>query len=183
MKRAVLLMILAGSTSLVAAGATVGADSAAAASARTEVKAVDAWEVTCSYDKNDRKIGCNALLRISEGATPATAKEPAQPARVIMVWALSKANDGSLYSSFQTLSGVRIPPGVQLKMGSAPPRTVPFDSCGTNACVAIAQMDSNFVQQASAAAQVQATVQSADGRAYTATFAPKGIDKAIAVVR
>jgi invasion protein IalB len=176
-------MILAGSTSLVAAGATVGADSAAAASARTEVKAVDAWEVTCSYDKNDRKIGCNALLRISEGATPATAKEPAQPARVIMVWALSKANDGSLYSSFQTLSGVRIPPGVQLKMGSAPPRTVPFDSCGTNACVAIAQMDSNFVQQASAAAQVQATVQSADGRAYTATFAPKGIDKAIAVVR
>jgi invasion protein IalB len=162
---------------------TIGADSGAAVSARTEIKAVDAWEVTCSYDKDDRKIGCNALLRITQAGTAATAKEPAQPPRVIMVWALSKANDGSLYSEFQTLSGVRIQPGVQLKMGSAAPRTVPFDSCGTNACVAIAAMDPAFVQQANSATQVEATVQGTDGKAYTATFAPKGIDRAIAAVR
>jgi invasion protein IalB len=171
---------------LLAAGSFDGAAAAEPAQpavpARTEINAMDAWEVNCAYDKDNRKLGCSAVLRVTQPASQASATEPARPERVFMVWALSKANDGAVYSSFQTLTGIRVQPGLQLKLDAAAPRMVPFDSCGTTTCVAIAPMDSDFLRQARSATQIQATVQGADGRAYTATFVPKGIDRAIAAV-
>ncbi len=162
--------------------AAVSAQAPALAPARTEITTMDTWQVTCAFDKENRKIGCNAVLRVTQPGVPATGTEPARPARVFMVWALSKATNGSVYSSFQTLTGVRVQPGLQLKLDSAAPRTIPFDSCGTSFCVAIAAMDSEFLKQARAVSQIQATVQSSDGKAYTATFIPRGIDRAIGAV-
>ena len=181
----VLAFLAAGFGSTLAMGAAPTAPTGPAAPAvpvRTEITTMDTWQVTCSYDKDNRKLGCNAVLRVTQPGTPATDKEPARAARVFMVWALSKANDGSVYSSFQTLTGVRVQPGLQLKLDSAMPRTIPFDSCGTASCVAIAAMDPEFLKQARGVSQIQATVQSVDGRAYTATFAPKGLDRAILAV-
>jgi invasion protein IalB len=165
------------------APASPNAPAAPAAAVRTEITTMDTWEATCSYDKDNRKIGCNAVLRVKQEPTPASGKEPAHPGRIFMLWALSKANDGTLYSSFETLTGVRVQPGLQLKLDAAPPRIIPFDSCGTSSCVAIAKMEPDFVKQAGGASQIQATVLGTDGKAYTATFAPKGIDRAILAVR
>jgi len=180
MKRAITaLFVVCAAASGAALAAASSPPAAPAVATRTEVTTLDTWEVTCSYDKDNRKIGCNAVLRVTQPGTPATDKEPARAGRVFMVWALSKANNGSLYSSFQTLTGVRVQPGLQLKLDSATPRTIPFDSCGTSSCVAIAAMDPDFLKQAQGVSQMQATVQSVDGKAYTATFVPKGIDRAI----
>jgi invasion protein IalB len=185
MKRLALVPVVLSAAICGSAGsalAAVSAPAAAPAPARTEITTVDTWQVTCAYDKDNRKIGCNAVLRVTQPGAPATDKQPARPARVFMVWAVSKANNGSVYSSFQTLTGVRVQPGLQLKLDSAAPRTIPFDSCGTSFCVAIAAMDPEFLKQVRGVSQIQATVQSSDGKAYTATFAPKGIDQAIRAV-
>jgi invasion protein IalB len=182
MKRVIARACIALTTGIGPALAAAAATTTPAAPVRTEITAMDTWQVTCSYDKDNRKLGCNAVLRVTQPGTPATDKEPSRPARVFMVWALSKANDGSVYSSFQTLTGVRVQPGLQLKLDSTTPRTIPFDSCGTSSCVAIAAMDPEFLKQAKSVSQIQATVQSVDGKAYTATFAPKGLDRAILAV-
>jgi invasion protein IalB len=182
MKRVLAPISAALAAILVGALATGSAPAAQAVPSRTEITSMDTWEVTCSYDKDNRKLGCNAVLRVTQPGATATDRTPSSPARVFMVWALSKANDGSVYSSFQTLTGVRVQPGLQLKLDSAAPRTIPFDSCGTSSCVAIAAMDPDFLKQARGVSQIQATVQSVDGKAYTATFAPKGIDRAILAV-
>jgi invasion protein IalB len=188
MKRVIVQLfsvLCAGPALAVAAATTTPATAPAiapAVPARTEITTMDTWQVTCLYDKDNHKLGCNAVLRVTQPGAPATDKEPSRPARVFMVWALSKANNGSVYSSFQTLTGVRVQPGLQLKLDSAAPRTIPFDSCGTSSCLAIAAMDPDFLKQAKGVTQIQATVQSADGKAYTATFAPKGLDRAILAV-
>ncbi|MEJ0005122.1 MAG: invasion associated locus B family protein [Steroidobacteraceae bacterium] len=171
-------------SAMATASAVSAADSAPLtplAAVRTEITTMDTWQVTCGFDKDNHKIGCNAVLSVKQSAA-APNTTAGTPMRVFMVWALSKANDGAIYSSFQTLTGVRVPPGLQLKMDAGQAHTVPFDSCGTSSCIAITKMEPDFVKQASSAKQIQATVQSSDGRAYTATFAPKGIDRAIQAV-
>ena len=172
------LAVAGGPLALAASSAPATPDAAQ----RTEITTVDDWEVTCAFDKGNRKVGCNAVLRVTQPGAPATGNEPARPDRVFIVWALSRAADGRVYSSFQTLTGVRVQPGLQLKFDSTAPRTIPFDSCGATFCVAIAAMDPQFLTMARGVSQIQATVQATDGRAYTATFAPKGIDRAISAV-
>ncbi len=150
---------------------------------RTEIKSVDQWEVTCLYGQDDKKIGCNAILRVYQQDPAASENAAPPPPRVIMVWALSKPENGALVSTFQTPTGLRVAPGLDLKLDGGAAHTVPFDSCGTAACLALTTMDAGFIKQLSTATKVDATIQGVDGRAYTFTFNPKGVDKAIAAVR
>lgn len=145
---------------------------------RTESKAVDAWQVNCNFGKNNQKLGCSAILKITQKIAAKTDKDKPQDS-VVMLWQIGKGSDGSYVSSIQTPTGVLIKPGVQLKLASVHGVTLTYVACDSSACTAGAVLDDNLIQQAKKAQTAEITLQSIDGKAYTYSFSPKGIDKAI----
>ena len=146
--------------------------------ARTESKAVDAWQVVCNFGKNNQKLGCAAILKITQKIAAKTDKDKPQDS-VVMLWQIGKGHDGSYVSSIQTPTGVLIKPGVQLKLASVHGVTLTYVACDSSACTAGAVLDDNLLQQAKKAQTAEIILQSIDGKAYTYSFSPKGIDKAI----
>jgi len=145
---------------------------------RTESKAVDAWQVNCNFGKNNQKLGCSAILKITQKIAAKTDKDKPQDS-LVMLWQISKGRDGSYVSSIQTPTGVLIKPGVQLKLASVHGVTLTYVACDSTACTAGAVMDDHLLQQAKKAQTAEIILQSIDGKAYTYSFSPKGIDKAI----
>lgn len=148
------------------------------AAIRTESKAVDAWQVICNFGKNNQKLGCSAILKITQKIAAKSDKDKPQDS-LVMLWQISKGRDGSYVSSIQTPTGVLIKPGVQLKLASVHGVTLTYVACDSSACTAGAVMDDNLLQQAKKAQTAEIVLQSIDGKAYTYSFSPKGIDKAI----
>lgn len=145
---------------------------------RTESKAVDAWQVNCNFGKNNQKLGCSAILKITQKIAAKTDKDKPQDS-VVMLWQIGKGSDGRYVSSIQTPTGVLIKPGVQLKLASVHGVTLTYVACDSSACTAGAVLDDNLLQQAKKAQTAEIVLQSIDGKAYTYSFSPKGIDKAI----
>jgi invasion protein IalB len=148
------------------------------AAIRTESKAVDAWQVNCNFGKNNQKLGCSAILKITQKIAAKTDKDKPQDS-VVMLWQIGKGSDGRYVSSIQTPTGVLIKPGVQLKLASVHGVTLTYVACDSSACTAGAVLDDNLLQQAKKAQTAEIVLQSIDGKAYTYSFSPKGIDKAI----
>ncbi len=146
---------------------------AAEAPARTEIKTLDAWSLTCRYGKDDKKIGCAALLRVTEK----------DHGKVVLVWTLGKSADGKIVGALETLTGVLIQPGVEIKLGSSATRVLPFTACTNAGCFANFAVDDAFLKEAASATTVEATILGVDSKKYTFTFSPKGMDKAIAAIR
>lgn len=149
------------------------ATSPAANTARTEIRTIEAWTVTCNFGADGARTGCSAVLRVTQRDTN----------RVVLVWTLARANDGRLFARIDTLPGVLITPGVELKFTSGAPRRLPYVACQPSGCVAEGPMDDAFIRQATASTSIETVVQGADGRAYNFTFAPTGINQAIDLVR
>lgn len=150
--------------------------------ARTESKAVDAWQVVCNFGKNNQKLGCSAILKITQkiaAKTDVKSDKDKTQESVVMLWQIGKGHDGSYVSSIQTPTGVLIKPGVQLKLASVHGVTLTYVACDSSACTAGAVLDDNLLQQAKKAQTAEIILQSIDGKAYTYSFSPKGIDKAI----
>jgi invasion protein IalB len=72
-----------------------------------------------------------------------------------------------------------IKPGVQFKLASVHGVTLTYVACDSNACTAGAVMDDHLLQQAKKSQTAEIILQSIDGKAYTYSFSPEGIDKAI----
>ena len=157
------------------------AQPATAGQARTELKSMGDWQVTCAYGANGAKVGCEAALRVLQAA-PAQQGKPASN-RVVLIWTLAKGANAVITSRIETQTGVLIAPGLQVSVDSAPPRILPFTYCTPASCTALVGMDAAFQQEANAARKAAFTVQAVDGQAYTYTFGPTGIDRALAAVR
>jgi len=175
-----ILLITAALSSLnvMAKDAEVSKDSAA----RIESKAVEAWQVTCSLAKDGKQSTCVAILKVTQQMTAKSEKDKPQET-VVMLWQIGKGQNGNLVSTIQTPTGVVIKPGVQLKLASAQAVTLPYVSCDRQACFAGLEMDDNLLKQAAVAQKVDIALQAIDGRVYTYSFSPKGIDKAIQAVK
>ena len=159
----------------------MAAQPAAADQARTEVKSLGDWQVSCVYGAKGAKVGCDAVLRVLQAA-PAQQGKPASN-RVVLIWTLSKGANAVITSRIEAQTGVLIAPGLQVGLDAGAARALPFAHCTPASCTALAQMDADFQQQAAAARKAAITVQAVDGEAYTYTFAPTGIDRALAAVR
>ena len=175
-----ILLITAALSSLnvMAKDAEVSKDTAA----KTESRVVDAWQVTCSIAKDGKQSACVAILKITQQTTVKSEKDKPQE-NVVMLWQIAKGQNGSLVSTIQTPTGVVIKPGLQLKLASAQAVTLPYVSCDRQACFAGLEMDDHLLKQAVAAQKIDIALQAIDGRVYTYSFSPKGIDKAIQAVK
>lgn len=157
-------------------------------SARVETTTYNSWTVSCRelLPVPSRK-SCSGLLRVID-----------QNQRPLMTWVIGLDKDGKLTAALRTptgvtlkdstsgatFTGILIKNGVDLKLGNAAVRHLPYVSCEPQWCEASIPMGDEFVGEALAAANAVVTIYALNGRAVSYPALPlKGIDKAIFSVR
>jgi invasion protein IalB len=140
---------------------------------RTETINYNSWTITCTdtVEKSSKKV-CSGVLQVIEQ------KEK----RVMFAWVIGRDNQGVLRTVMQTPTGVLIANGVELKLGKAPIRTIPYTACEPQRCQASMAMDDAMVKDAMASQEAVATIVAIDGRGINFNMPIKGIDKVFAAI-
>lgn len=101
--------------------------------------------------------------------------------RIVLSWTIRQNNKGELISVIETLPGISITPGIQLKLeNSATPHKVPFEICEPNWCMGTVAMDKALVQEVTASSKASITITSSAGQPFTFELPIKGFEKAYA---
>ena len=122
-------------------------------------------------DQASKKV-CSGTLRVVQDKTR----------QVLLAWIIGRDNQGALRTVIQTPTGVQIPKGLELTLGKAATRTVPFTACEPQRCEASVVFDDGMVKDAIAASEVKATITAIDGRAINFNLSIKGIDQVFAAI-
>jgi invasion protein IalB len=140
---------------------------------RAETIVDDNWTVTCAVtDEVGAKRQCSAVLRIAQ-----TDSKGAK--RVVFAWVLGRQN-GKLTSAISIPSGVRIPPGVEVKIGDKETRKLGFSMCEPDHCEALLPLDEPVLKSLSAAAATELSVIAVNGAVAKFTVNMKGFAQAVA---
>jgi invasion protein IalB len=136
---------------------------------RKEISRFDNWIVTCNeFQDGSTTRKCSALLEVIQDKTQ----------RPVFSWTIEVNEKKQLISVFQTPTGVAIAPGVQLRIGKSPARTIPFASCETGHCVATTVVDANLLREMTTSPTAQAVIQGLQGNIVEFNIQMKGFDKA-----
>lgn len=151
-----------------------GARAAPPRPAAATTRVFGAWRLTCrSGAAEGRPQGCVAVLQVAK-------KENAQ---AVFVWRLGRIADGRLVTSFVTLTGVAIKPGVELALGRAPLRRVGFSTCEPTQCTANAVVDEALTQDLLAVDKATIVVRGSNGKAMTLEVPLAGTGEVLAALR
>jgi invasion protein IalB len=140
---------------------------------RTEILNFENWVVTCNeFAEGPRTRVCSAFLQILQQTTK----------QIVFTWTIAVDDSKQLVTIMQTLPGVAIPPGVELRVGKSPPRKVPYASCETGRCVATMTMDANLLRELAASPTAEAVIQGSQGNTVQFNIQMKGFDRAYAIL-
>jgi invasion protein IalB len=140
---------------------------------RTEILNFENWVVTCNeFGEGARTRVCSALLRLINQNTK----------QIVFTWTIALDNNKQWITVMQTLTGVAIPPGVELRVGKAAPHKIPYASCDTGGCIATSVMDTNLVREMTTTPTAEAVIQSNQGTAVPYNIQMKGFDRAFAIL-
>ena len=141
---------------------------------RTEILNFDDWTVTCvEYSEGPSRHDCSATLRLTQKGTN----------NVVLAWTVGLNEQNKAVTVFQTLTGVAIKPGLELHLGRAAVRKIPYESCFPKHCVASTPIDGAFVRNVSAASTADVVITAATGKTLKFNFPIKGFAKAYAALR
>jgi invasion protein IalB len=148
-------------------------EAAAPIPTRTEILNFENWVVTCNeFAEGPRTRVCSALLQILQQTTK----------QIVFTWTIAVDDSKQLVTIMQTLPGVAIPPGVELRVGKSPPRKVPYASCETGRCVATMTMDASLLRELAASPTAEAVIQGSQGNTVQFNIQMKGFDRAYAIL-
>ena len=140
---------------------------------RTEILNIESWTVTCQdYLLPKPHRNCGGQLRIVRQGT----------AQVIMALNVNADETGRPKGVLTTPTGVLISKGVDLGVGSAPPRKLAYETCDANQCTALVPFDEKLAKELQAAANVDVTITAINGSAIKVGFGVKGFDKVLAAL-
>jgi len=159
---------------------------AGSGSVRTETTTFGGWTVTCQQVLNaEAKKSCIGSLRVlsQDGRT------------VLLSWLVGFDKDRHPMSVLQVASGLavredksvssglRIKDGLDVKVGDAVARKIPYQSCSPQVCEAVTALDEAFAKTLGGGGPVSVIAYAADGRPIPLSFDVRGVDKAIDAVR
>jgi invasion protein IalB len=125
--------------------------------------------VTCNeFAEGARKRVCEAVLQIVQQNSN----------QVLFNWTVTSNASKQFVTIMQTPTGVVIAPGVELRVGQAPTRKIPFATCETGRCVATLTMDTALLCDMAASATAEATIQGSQGNTVQFNIQMKGFDRA-----
>jgi invasion protein IalB len=147
-----------------------GAETAAAQ--KTETTNFENWILNCrEFVDGPKKRNCAMTVSVRKSDTN----------RVVLSWTVRPNDKGQLMTVVETLPGISIPPGIQLKLEKSPAaRTIPIEVCEPAWCAGSFAMDKAFIQEASASGKVMIVITSSAGQPLTFEFPIKGFEKAYA---
>lgn len=139
----------------------------------SEVFRFDGWIVTCNeFEGGPKTRLCSAVLQIFEQKSH----------QAMFSWTVGLGSNKQVVAIFQTPTGVAIAPGLELRIGDAPGRKIPFASCDTGHCVATLKVDAVFMKEMTTAPTAHAVIHGEQGNTVEFNIEIKGFDKAYAVM-
>jgi len=131
------------------------------------------WIFSCGMNPQTSRKQCTIAQQLTDGASKS----------VVFVWLIGNDGDGNLVADWQTPTGVLVNHGVVVDLGTDKPISVPYTSCITGHCEAIANLAPDFIDLLKKATKATATVYTVGGRGLTFTLSVNGLAQAIDAVK
>lgn len=147
---------------------------APAQTARVQWETIEAhggWRVRCPVP---RAAGsrCVAVLRIDQKDT----------GRSVIAWSVTIGKAGVPVALLETPTGVQLSSGIEIKLGNAPARRIPYLNCLPARCTAVTAMDAAFVKDMIATNQANIKITVANGKNLDLGVPLVGFSEALAAV-
>jgi invasion protein IalB len=139
---------------------------------RTEILKFDNWVVTCNeFAEGPRTRACSAVTRGFN-----------QNKQLVFQWTVAVDNSKQLVAVMETVPGVAIPPGIELRIGKSAPHKIPYVTCETGVCVARSNVDANLLRDLTGSPMAEVVIQGSQGNTVQFPVEMKGFDRAYAVL-
>ena len=102
--------------------------------------------------------------------------------QLVFAWSVTLDANKQANAVVQTPTGINLAPGVDIRIGKAPPRKMPFTSCEPNFCIAKSPLDTAILHEMVTNPTAEATIQSSQGSDVKFNIQMKGFDRAFAAL-
>lgn len=130
------------------------------------------WKLDCGVNPRTSKKQCTIAQQLTDEVSKS----------VIFAWLIGNDGEGNLVAVWQTPTGVLVNRGVEIDVGTGKPIAVPYTSCITGHCEAIANLAPDFIHALATATRATVTVYTVAGRGMTFTLSVNGLAEAIDAV-
>ncbi len=131
------------------------------------------WIFNCGMNPQTSKKQCTIAQQLTDEKSKS----------VVFAWLIGNDGSGNLVAVWQTPTGVLINRGVVIDVGTQQPIAVPYTSCITGHCEAIASLAPDFIATLVKATTATATVYTVGGQGLTFKLSVNGLAQAIDAVK
>jgi len=138
----------------------------------TESRAIGDWLYRCWEFPESAGVKCSAVQQVVEESSKA----------VLLRWTIGQDEKGGLVGEWLTPTNVFVDRGVMLADVLEKPLTLPFASCSSGYCRAVANLASDFTQTLGNAPKVSIIYHPLDGGPLTVRPSTNGLSTALALM-
>lgn len=131
------------------------------------------WIFNCGMNPRTSRKQCTIAQQLTDKRTQS----------VVFAWLIGDDGDGNLVAVWQTPTGVLVNRGVVVDVGADKPISVPFTSCISGHCEAVANLALDFIDILTRATKATATVFTVSGERLTFSLSVNGLAQAIDAVK
>jgi invasion protein IalB len=131
------------------------------------------WTFNCGTNPQTSRKQCTIAQQLTDKRTQS----------VVFSWLIGDDGQGNLVAVWQTPTGILVNRGVVVDVGIERPIAVPFTSCITGRCEAVANLAPDFVDTLAKATKATATVFTLGGEGLTFSLSVNGLAEAIDAVK
>ena len=131
------------------------------------------WIFNCGMNPQTSRKQCTIAQQLTDKKTQS----------VVFAWLIGDDGQGNLVAVWQTPTGVLVNRGVVIDVGTEKPIAVPFTSCISGRCEAVANLAPDFVNTLMRATKATATVYTVRGEGLTFSLSVDGLAQAIDAVK
>jgi invasion protein IalB len=151
-------------------GAAAPAAAGDAAAPQQQIKVVKKetygdWIYTCLENQSTKAMRCSISQELSQSTTK----------QVLFTWRITQDGKGGLVAVWQTPQGVSLRAGIVIDAGTPKPVQIPYETCASDRCQAVANLAPDFQDSLSKAAKAVATITLMNGRAVNLPLSVKGL--------
>ena len=131
------------------------------------------WIFNCGTNPQNSRKTCTIAQQLTDKRTQS----------VVFAWLIGDDGQGNLIAVWQTPTGVLVNRGVVIDVGTERPIAVPFTSCISGYCEAVANLAPDFIDLLAKAQKASATVYTLAGEGLTFSVSVNGLAQAIDAVK
>lgn len=131
------------------------------------------WTVNCGTNPQTARKQCTMTQQLTDKRTQS----------VVFSWLIGDDGAGNLVAVWRTPTGVLLNRGVTIDVGNDNPVAVPYTSCATGQCEAVANLAPDFIDTLARAPRALATVYTVTGEGMTFALSVNGLAQALDAVK